>query len=258
MKRELIFGIFFTILTLSLISLASAYTCQAGSHTLEGGTLADGPEWCIPDVGAVACTAGCSCDGVHYFDCACDADFCDLCQPGEIGYEKECHHKAETGNTPGSTPSGNAEGTDSPQAPSGILELVGNGVSTLVLTAFGQPSTVGGKAQPAPPTATEMILSIIALVALLTSAVAIAGAILKPIFAKILASRAGGAPVIMAKAQPSTRNPNLGSPTGESSWGHRVREGYESGNKCNPRIVHNAKWKNRRQSRTGARSRVRH
>jgi len=219
MKKRAIW-ILFTLLVLLLISISCVEV--------------NGQEGNIPDVPSV-CTMGCSCDGVHYFDCACDADFCYLCHPGDIGYEKECHNKSKTGTTQGSTPYGDAESTDNPQAPTDYIGLVGTGLANLVRTAFGQPAIVRGEVETSRPTAIEIILSIIALVALLTTAVAIISAILKPIFAKILASQAGGgAPAIMVKAQSG-----------------RPRSGVRYNN-----VIRNAG--RYRPSRQGPRSRIRH
>lgn len=210
MKRELIFGIFFTILALSLISLASAYTCPAGSHTYEGGTLAEGPEWCIPDVGAGVCTGTqtCFCSG-KAVDCPCNADPCVICGPTSQECRQYGNPQTQTANR-GTVESNNVN----PQTPSDFLGLIGNGISTLVLTAFGQPSTVEGKAQASPPTITEIILSIIALTAIIAAVVAI----LKAMLTKILISRTG-ASALMSKPQPSRRNPTLS--TGETSWSPR-------------------------------------
>jgi len=212
MKKRAI-GILFMSLVLLLITISCVKV--------------NGQEGNIPDVPSV-CTAGCSCDGIHYFDCACDADFCYLCHPGEVGYEKECHNKSKTENTAGSTPYGNAESTDNPQASSGFIGLVGTGIANLVLTAFGQPSIVGGEVETSHPTTTEIILSVIAVIAVFASIGAIFNAL-----AKFLASTLGG-PTGMPGAQPG-----------------RPRSGVRYNN-----VIHN--MGRYRPSRQGPRSRVRH
>jgi len=172
-------------------------------------------------------TQTCFCSG-RAVSCPCDADPCVICGPTSL----ECTG-VQTG-TP-QTPTGNqgTGGSDytNPQTPSDFLGLIGNGISNLVLTAFGQPSVVGGKVEISRPTAAEMIISIIALAALLAAAVMI----LKSIFVKIFISKAG-ASAVMSKAQPSRLNPTRytkknsdGGAAGEPSYSPRYnpRESYK-------------------------------
>jgi hypothetical protein len=143
-------------------------------------------------------TQTCFCSG-RAVSCPCDADPCIICGPTA----PECTG-VQTGTQQTST--GNQETGEStytnPKTPGDFLGLLGNGISNLVLTAFGQPSVVGGKVETSRPTTTEIILSIIALTAIFATI----AAVLKSILAKILISRKG-VPPKMSEAQPSRLSP---------------------------------------------------
>ena len=189
----LILGIFFIILALSLISLVSAYTCPAGSHTLEGGTQADGPEWCIPDAGAGVCSGPqrCTCDGVNYFSCACNSNPCTLCSPGTLAYqESRCAGPSgnpSTGNTGPLEPN-----TMNPQTPGDYVDLLANGFNNLLRTVAGKPAVVGGKEQSTLPTPLERGAAGSALAAMAL----FAGLMVKSILGRLLIRRR------MPRAQP--------------------------------------------------------
>jgi hypothetical protein len=140
----------------------------------------------------------CFCSG-KAVSCPCNADPCVICGPSS----PECIG-VQTGNQQTSTgdPGTGGSSYTNPQTPGDFLGLIGNGIYTLVLTAFGQPSTIEGKVQASPPTTTEIILSIIALTAILATITVI----LKAILAKILISKKGVSPG-MSKAQPSRLSP---------------------------------------------------
>ena len=144
-------------------------------------------------VGACTGRQTCFCSGQRV-DCPCDADPCVICGPTS----PECiertgqssNKQTQTGSSGIIGTGGNtgaiASDSSNPQTPSGYLELIGDGLRNLVLTALGKPSIVGGKLETSRPTTTEIILSIIALVALLTTSVAVVSTIFKSILAKIL------------------------------------------------------------------------
>lgn len=164
-------------------------------------------------------TQTCFCSG-KAVSCPCDADPCVICGPAS----PECMEAKGTQQTPAGQGSGETGSSNyyAPQAPGDFIGLIGNGLSNLILTAFGQPLVVNGQVQTETPDVTERILAVIALTAIFIAV----GAILKFIFAKIFTSKAGGT-MIMSKAQPSRRNPTL--PTGELSWSPRYnrRDSYK-------------------------------
>jgi len=142
-------------------------------------------------------TQTCFCSG-KAVDCPCDADPCIICGPTS----PECTGQADNQQTL-TEDQGNVESSyTNPQTPGDFLGLIGNGISNLVLTAFGQPSKVGGIVETSRPTTPEIILSIIALTAIFAAIVAV----LKSILAKILIS-GKGVPPKMSEAQPSRLSP---------------------------------------------------
>lgn len=142
-------------------------------------------------------TQTCYCSG-RAVPCPCKADPCIICGPTS----PECTG-GQTGAQQTQTEGQGAGGSNTNLQSSGnFLELIANGITNLIRTAFGQPSIVGGKVQTSRPTTTEIILSLIALTAIVATIIAI----LKSILAKILMSGKGAA-AGMSRAQPSRRNP---------------------------------------------------